>query len=388
MARGRNDFTATISSKSTWYVLDVLPQADDLQGESMRASRAVLFARLLLWIAIGAIACTRAHGESARAVVPRGSVAGRAAMAVGDSGIFASPVLPRDAHPVIPHADAESAAVAFGYWNAPSVQDLTVRYYHEIPTERRHFCGRSYYVRPVVEMPDTVVVQTNSGNDWEMWAPTWVMPICDDEGTVRSSVELVDVPTGLHVIQGPAAHDVPELVPDSGTFPHMGQWTSAQIHVWERGIGMTPETAVAVVAASLGRWGARVVEVPEAVMKVRLNPSPPAAFPSPRVVGEIATCPRWRLMLDRPVTLRGAASAQVVRTRTVYVNRNGKSDCGGDPVLEIPTPSQPPMIRFMYFVRPPLAPGTRVVHPAAPEARWTTVRVLEPLWFEEARPLH
>ena len=168
-----------------------------------------------------------------------------------------------------------------GYWGAPSFQDRSVPYYHEIPTERRRFCGRSYYVRPVVAMPDTIVVRANSGNDWMMWAPTWVVPICDNTGLVRTSVELTDVRPGLRVIQGPGPRDVPELVPDSGTFPHIGQWRASQIGDWESGIGMTPETAVAVAAALLRKTGARVSEVPEAFTMVRLLGAQPPVVRSP-----------------------------------------------------------------------------------------------------------
>lgn len=340
---------------------------------------------VMLCLGFSVVACARAHGGTTRARVPPGSVSGRAAIATGDSGIFASPVLPRGVRPVIPHADAESAAVAMGYWQAPSIQDHTVPYYHVVPTERRHFCGRSYYVRPVVAMPDTTIVHSTTGNDWMMWAPTWVMPICDDKGTVRSSVEFSDLPTGLHVIQGPGPRDVPELVPDSATFPHISQWSSTVMSDWERGIGMTPETAVAVVAEFLGKTGARIAEVPEAFMKVRLlDPSPPA-FARSRIVGEVAVCPRWRITLDQPVALRGSSSGRVVRTLTVYVNRRGKGDCDGDPVLEIPKREQPTTIPFVYFTSWPPQGAVRVTSPPTGETTWTTLRVVEPLWFEEAR---
>ena len=339
---------------------------------------------MLLCIAAAVMACTGEYRMPTHARVPRSSVTGRAAAAVGDSGIFASPVLPRGAVPLIPHADAESAAVAMGYWEAPAVQDRTVPYYHEIPTERRHFCGRSFYVRQVAAMPDTTVVRTQGGNDWMMWAPTWVMPICDDKGTVRSSVEFTDLPTGLHVIQGPAAHDVPELVPDSATFPHISQWPSKFMHDWERGIGMTPETAVTVAVAMLERTGARVAEVPEAFVMVRQIDASPPANPSTQIVADLAICPRWRLTLDRPVTLRGANTGQVVRTQTVYVTRS-ESGCHGKPVLQIPKPSQPETIPFMYNANQP-RPGSRIVGPNNADFRWIALRVIEPIWFQSARP--
>lgn len=311
---------------------------------------------------------------------------GLAAAAIDDSGMFASPVLPRNVTPVVPPADAESAAVALGYLAAPSYQDRTVSYYHMIPTERRHFCGRAYYVRPVMEMPDTTVVLSNVGNDWTMWAATWVMPVCDDEGIVRTSVMLTDVPPGMRVIQGPGLHDVPELVPDSGTFPHLTQVPSKKLMDSDRGIGMTPETAVAVVVRSLGKSGARITDVPDAFAMVRLLAPQPPYSQSPRIFGDEAICPRWRITLDRPATFRGATSGRVVHTRTVYVTRS-TSGCRGAPVLQIPTQRQPTTVPFMYHVSPPPAPGRRFTVPRAVDFRWMTLRVLEPIRFEQARAL-
>jgi hypothetical protein len=342
------------------------------------------YVRVLLWIIPGVLALACARRAQTVARVPRGSVIGRAAAAVGDSGVFASPVLPRGVSPVIPPADAESAAVAMGYWAAPSVQDRSVPYYHVIPTERRRFCGRSYYVRPVVAMPDTTVVRSNTGNDWMMWAPTWVVPICDNNGVVRTSVHLADVPVGLRVIQGPRPRDVPELVPDSGTFPHIGQWRTSQIGDWESGIGMRPERAVAVAAALLRNTGARVSEVPEAFTIVRLLDPQPPAVRSRRVFADLAICPRWRLTLDRTVPLRGAVSGQAVRAQTVYVTRS-RGGCRGAPLLQIPTPTQPTTVPFMYDASRPQPAGSRYVGPHIAAWRWTELRVLEPLWFEEAR---
>lgn len=274
--------------------------------------------------------------------------------------------------------------MAFGYWQAPSVRDRTVPYPHDIPTEQRRFCGRSYYVRPVAAMPDTIVVRSNTLNDWMLWSPTWVMPICDDKGIVRSSVHFADVMTGLRVIQGPAAHDVPELVPDSGSFPHIGQWTSKQMSDWERGIGMTPETAVTAAAAFLEKTGARVAEVPEAFTMIRLLPPAPPEIRAPRIFADVAVCPRWRLTLDRPLTLRGTVSGQVVHTHTVFITRSD-GGCRGAPVLQIPKPAQPTTVPFAYDASRPPPRGNRHVGPRTPEFRWTTLRVVEPLWFEEAR---
>jgi hypothetical protein len=335
-------------------------------------------------VCVPSLAC--AHRTPTVARVLRGSVNGRAAAAVGDSGIFASPVLPRGASPVIPPTDAESAAVAMGYRDAPSFQDLTVPYYHLIPTERRRFCGRAYYVRPVMTMPDTIVVRSITGNDWMTWAPTWVVPICDDKGIVRTSVQLTDLRQGFRVIQGPGPRDVPELVPDSGTFPHIAQSRAKEMGDWERGIGMTPETAVGTIAELLRTTGARVAEVPEAFMMVRRFPPSPPLIRHPRILGGLADCPRWRLTLDRPVSLRGATTGRVVRTQTVYVTR-ARSGCRGAPVMQIPTPAQPTTVPYMYDANAnrPLPRNSRDLLRRRPDFRWTELRVLEPLWFEEAR---
>lgn len=341
--------------------------------------------------AVAGVAVLGLERASMGARVPKAFVTGRAATAIGDSGRFATPVLPRGARLTIHHADAESAAVAFGYWDAPSVQDLTaLPDYEEIPLERRHFCGRTYYVRPIVAMPDTNVIRENNGNAWGMWAPTWVIPICDDREQVRTTVIFSDVPVGrLRVIQGARPGDIPRLVPAPRTFPHIGFWSSRIFPDRERGIGMTPETAVNVAMTQLRGTGARVAEVPEAfTMIVPPNASRRAAADS-QPFAPTAECSRWRLTLDRAVALRGLVTGQIVRTSTVYVTR-GDNGCRGIPALEIPMPSQPTSMPLMYMIphqgRDSLRPQQRRRPSDLPgfDPGWTTVRVVEPIWFEPA----
>lgn len=347
---------------------------------------------ILLYAVVAVAVLGLAQRALMGARVPRALVMGRAAAALGDSGVFASPVIPPNVRPAVPHADAESAAVAMGYWDVPSYQDFTsVPAYKDRPLERRHFCGRSYYVRSVVMMPDTNVVQSHVGNDWGMWAPTWVVPICDDVGRVRTSVHFLDVPSGLRVVLGDQPGDVPELVHPTRTLPHIGFWSSRDFRNWERGISMTPETAVAVAAALLKGTGARVAEVPEA-FTIIVPPGilPQTAHLAPSTFAWTPLCARWRVTLDRPVTLRGAKTGQSIRTRTVYVVR-GESGCYGVPELQVPKPAQPTTVPFMYTVGPVIPDsGLRPVNGRSvqlppPEFRWTTLRVLEPIWFEPAR---
>jgi len=349
------------------------------------AARVALF----VYAVAGVAALALAERAWMGARVPKAFVTGRAAGAIGDSGVFATPVLPRGARLTIPHADAESAAVAFGYWDVPSVQDITTPDYREIPLERRHFCGRTYYVRPIVSMPDTNLIRV-SGNVWHMWAPTWVIPICDELGRARTTVMLSDVPVGrLRVIQGERAVDIPRLVPPPGAFPHIGFWSARLFPDWERGIGITPETATDVAMVQLHGTGSRVAEVPEAFTLVVPNAwaRPPG---DSQVMASTAHCPRWRLTLDRAVTLRGLVTGRVVRTSTVYVAR-GDNGCVGTPVLEIPTPSQPTTLPVQYVIAqqrsnalPPRQPRGLATLPAPV---WMRLRVVEPIWFEPARTL-
>jgi hypothetical protein len=345
---------------------------------------------VLVYAIVGAAALGLAQRAWMGARVARGSVTGRAAAAIGDSGVFASPVLPPGVHPVLAHADAESAAVAMGYWFAPSYQVMGVPYYKVRPTQRRHFCGRSYYVRSVVALPDPEVPSV-TGDIVMTWGPAWVMPVCNDAGIVRTTVLLADAPTRMRVIQGDQPGDVPELVNPPGTFGRIGSWQAKYFPDWERGIGMTPETAVAVATARLAGTGARVTEVPEAFMLVM---PPHEAVPRAnlsRPFVQTHACPRWRLTLDQAVALRGMASGKVVDTRTVYVAR-GDSGCDGIPTLQIPQPTQPTTLPFLYGVRSGKARDSVVPprngRPAAlppPDMRWMALRVAEPIWFEEAR---
>ena len=351
------------------------------------AAQIALFTYVLAGVA--ALALLQRARMSAR--VPKAFVTGHALAAMNEAGVFATPVLPRGAHPAIPHADAESAAVAMGYWAAPSVQDLTaLPAYKEIPLERRHRCGRTYYVRPIVAMPDTTLFQQASSNFWGMWSPSWVIPICDDAERVRTTVIFFDLPTGgLRVIQGAQLGDVPVLVSPPGTHAHITSSASEFFPDWERGIGITPETAVDLSAAQLRGTGARVTEVPEAsTVVVPFNAWKRAPSDS-QPFAETAQCVRWRLTLDRPVTLRGIETGQVTRTPTVYVTR-GDDGCHGAPVLEIPKLAQPQTVPFTYMVRRSRDSLVRRVREGIPrfppvDFFWTKVRVLEPIWFERAR---
>jgi hypothetical protein len=328
--------------------------------------------------------------EGAR--VPRGTLTGRAAAALGDSAAFAMPGAPPDVRPVMPRADAESTAVALGYRLAPSYQDPGAAYYQERPTERRRVCGRSYYVRSVAALPpDSIAASSVTSDIVRTWGPAWVVPVCDDAGFVRTTALVADAPTRLRVVLGDQPGDVPELVFPRDEYGHVGSVDPWRFRDWERGIALSPETAVAVAVARLARTGARVTEAPEAFTVVVPPRRPAKHWTDHQSVSQPHACPRWRLTLDRAVTLRGLASDQVVRTRTVYVARSD-NQCMGTPTVQIPRPVQPAVLPVMYGVRPGL-PRSLVLPPVDgrparvpdPEIRWTALRVTEPVWFEGAR---
>jgi hypothetical protein len=143
--------------------------------------------------------------------------------------------------------------------------------------------------------------------------------------------------------------------------------------------------------AQLAGTGARITEVPEAFMLV-VPPRVPelrARLPQPNIQTHL--CPRWRLTLDRAVTLRGMTSGQLVRTRTVYAAR-GDIGCAGAPTLQIPRPAQPTKLPFSYGVRPAMprdsvvpARGGRPGLLPPPEMHSTALRVTQPVWYEAAR---
>jgi hypothetical protein len=335
---------------------------------------------VLVYAVAGGAAYALGLRARTRTRVPSDAVTGSAAKAAGDSGVFATPVMSSNVRPVIAHADAESAAVAMSYRLAPSYQVIGIPYYKERPTERRHFCGRTYYVRPVVALPDAADVPSVTSNPLMIWGPAWVIPVCNDAGFVQTTVLLTDAPVQLRVILGDQPSDVPEMVFPDSTFPRITGWDARYFPDWERGIGISPESAVAVAVAWLAGTGARVSEIPEAFMLV-LPHELPRATTDPTMV-QTHLCPRWRLTLDRPVSLRGMTSGQLVRTRTVFILA-GETGCGGAATLQIPRPTQPATLPFQYGVR--LVTSNRSGEPAPPEMRSTALRVTEPIWFEEAR---
>jgi hypothetical protein len=321
--------------------------------------------------------------------VPRALVTGRAAAALGDSGAFAMSVAPPGVRPALSLADAESAAVAFAYRSAPTQKVFRLREIVERPSERRSVCGRSYYVRSMVAVPDSVAKIATTTNMILQWSPAWVVPVCDDFGRARTTVAAGDASTRLRVVLGDQPGDVPELV-----FPRNERWHVSPIprqltHGWERGIALLPETAVRVAAAQLSGTGARVAEVPVAY---RIVLSPRGLYPGSMAqppFDQGPECPRWRLTLDRVVTLRGVTSGQIVDIRTVYVARAG-GGCGGVPLLQIPQPTQPATLASWYGVadgtsNPEPLRGACLADPPPSGARCTELLVTEPVWFEEAR---
>ena len=347
---------------------------------------------LLTYLA-AAIAAERAVFAGREERISRDMVSGRAAAALDDSGRFVLSGEPTRVHPALARADAESAAVAQAYWFAPT---RIVLRRHEMlarPAERRHVCSRSYYVRPVVALPPDSISASSVTGDFAMRVgPMWVVPICDDAGVVRTTTLVADAPTRLRVILGDQPGDVPELVyprDGSGRVVSMDQ---TRDHGWQGGISLMPESAVAVAAARLAGTGARVTEPPEAFAVVIPPDRTPRGTPSDQAITQGQACPRWRLVLDRPVTLRGVSSGQVLRSTTVYVAR-GDNGCEGAPTLQIPRPVQPATLPFSYGVRPGFPRDTvlapRNGHPVdfpPPQMRSIALRVTAPVWFEEARP--
>ena len=317
-------------------------------------------------------------------------VSGRAAAALGDSGVFAMHGAPPGILPKLPLADAESAAVADAYRFAPTHWITRGREILERPSERRHVCGRAFYMRPVISVPDSLSAQRITTDLTLLWGPVWIVPVCNDAGIAETTVAIADAPTELRVTLGDQPEDVPELnFPRDLLRAHI-VWTDPTRSIdWDRGIALSPETAGAVASATLKGTGARVNDVPEAfhvVLSSRDGESPDSIFQS---ATQPPACLRWRLTLDRPVLLRGRASGQIARTNTVYVAR-GPWGCDRTATMQIPRPLQPRTIHFLYDLWRHKV-GSKDPRPehggnlsSLFKMRSTIVPVREPLWFEPA----
>jgi hypothetical protein len=250
-------------------------------------------------------------------------------------------------------------------------------------------------VRSVVATPDSADIAQDATSDLiSTWGPRWVSPVCDEAGFARRTVMMADAPTRLRVVVSDEPGDVPQLVyPDSGAvhIDAVDPWWPFKD--WDKGIALSPEEAVAVAATRLEPSMARVSEVPEAftvVVPPGGRRGPPGSPVFHQSMSQPHACPRWRLTLDRVVTLRGLASGQVVTTRTVYVAR-GDNGCGGTPTLQIPRPTQPVTLPFSFGVRRgsiTIRSPQRGLRPSdlpPIEFRVVALRVIEPVWFEEAR---
>jgi hypothetical protein len=368
------------------------PLLDDLRSMPRRWLAIVLGVGLSMMAAAAAVRVARARRTGPGARVSREMVTGRAGTALSHSGTFAPSGAPASVHAVIPRVDAESAAVAMGYWEAPSYPVVRNGEHLEKPLERRHVCWRSYYVRPVVALPADSIIASDVTSDFVgTWGAAWVVPICDDAGVARTTVLLADAPTRLRVLLGDQPGDVPRLARPTDGPARINFWPTKLFPELDRGVGIMPESAVTTAVAGLAGTGARVAEVPEAfTMVIRPRRSPNGTI-ADQSMPQAPMCARWRLTLDRPVELRGIASGQVTRTATVYVARTG-AGCSGAASLEIPLAVQPSTLPFWYGVRPGW-PRDTVLRPVEgrpmklpdPQMRSIRLRVTEPVWFEEAR---
>lgn len=77
-------------------------------------------------------------------------------------------------------------------------------------------------------------------------------------------------------------------------------------------------------------------------------------------IGAARNCNRWRIVLDRDVSLRGRNSQVPQLVRDVWV---GAFTCDGwdvTPVLQLPMSAQPEVVTLAYDVRPPVPLLVRV----------------------------
>ena len=183
---------SSISRPSTWLLL---------------AARLGAFLTVLVLAAVVGLSWHARYGTRLRPSV----VSGRAAAALGDSGVFAMHGAPPGILPKLPLADAESAAVADAYRVAPTHWIRRGKEILERPSERRHVCGRAFYMRPVISVPDSLSKQRITTDLALLWGPVWIVPVCNDAGIAETTAAVADAPTELRVTLGDQPEDVPEL---------------------------------------------------------------------------------------------------------------------------------------------------------------------------------
>lgn len=322
----RSHTIAGVVRGTSRVTFELPPDVDPARSHLSLLIRAVRVSALLTAVtAVAVLAC--ALGAWPQVHVPRGSVTGQAAAAVGDSGIFAPPTLPRAAPGRSCHSQNTSASVPRAHRGTMVFRDRRLGY-PTVPYEPGIRRDRAPRMRTrVLSSPNAGDAGCERREDHEYEPSDNVAAAVGNSRMRRFGPRarlglLAGRPTRGAGHPGPGPTDVPELEADLETAPHIGRDARFSSADWERGIKPTPETAVATVAAVLGPTGARVAEVPAAFAGgEKFGPEDVFEHPGPKrtLFIQLVAQPlsrRWRLTLDRAVTLHGTASRQVVRTRT------------------------------------------------------------------------
>jgi hypothetical protein len=289
----------------------------------------------LISLTIGSAIAGGCSKESPAIMDPRVEsewVAGRAAAALDDRGHFR---FPSDA-PEVGQVDA-SRADALGDAFEQTFGSFLVGTYDQdrggspIDIDGLTGCGRTYLaISPYADLP-----AGSPANVTRFVGTQWMVSLCNGPLPVISvavSVYASDVQLQQRIIASqPAPNDFSDAaIPVGGSIP------------------ISPERAVQIAALATGR---RITEVPELVL-----PSTPHA---PQLA-------RWRLILDRPVMVRGLQSGKLRASSELLVGFGstdrtlavGAENPDASPTLEVRSASSDGTVTATTLVRKPGYPLT------------------------------
>jgi len=180
-------------------------------------------------------------------------------------------------------------------------------------------CDRAYYALPAYGPPPPWV----PGYVSRPAAPFWVVPLCNTRDEPEVTVSVSTLATNLTLVDGKLRF--PQFT-GGGEFA-----IYAVLPGWARGRGVwiRPERAVELVTSGTG---ARVAAVPTFVQRGRADGQ--LFFPD---------ISRWRLELDRPLTVRSVVTRAQYDTRELWVGMAP----GGEQLL-VPRAAQPDSVLWLY----------------------------------------
>jgi hypothetical protein len=280
------------------------------------------------------VACTATGTAGPDPVSPREirpeMVTGEAALALGADGRFRFS-LPAAELGEVPLDTANDQALEFakyvtnnlllrgvveagrgGYWTDPHLLDLC--------PDEVHYVRPQLGALPVDSLPDDLAV-----TPLRKFGPQWLLPLCGDDAEPQMTVQVALRANLVRFRSGQLVEPEPYLL--SAFSPQGVPWQ------WPDALPLSAERAARF---AYDQTGARIARVPELFLRGDTDSQGTYDLQA----GAARNCSRWRIVLDREVSMQRGVGSPVRSTTEVYVATISCSGSDITPTLQLPIEGQ------------------------------------------------